>query len=111
MNLYITRDYSKPFSADDFCIKAALLNDNGTHLFIASNKWDTIYVDLCEELPVGKLEFLPMVCSNIKVHKCSFMSKFIDQLIELFPDKSGSLRKCKLSNADPFSVVMEYTYE
>lgn len=110
MNLLISEEYRKELDPDNYCIKASMLAENGVHLFIASNQWDEIRVELCPSLPVARLEFLPTVCQNIKVNKLSDYSAYIDALIALFPNKSGALRRCKLSGTGFYDVIKEYVY-
>lgn len=111
MILSITKEYRKELDPERFCIKAAMLNEQGPHLFIASTKWDEIRIELCEELPLERIRFLSMLGCPIKVKRIPDMTAYTDHLIVLYPSLGGALRRCKLSNGNPYEIVKECTYD
>lgn len=108
MTLRITREKKREFDTENYYLHPSMLNSNGTHLFIASNKWDAIIVDLCPELNPAKLHYLPSICTDIKICNSPDIEKYVDALLELFPNKGGQLRRCKLSGHGARDVVKEY---
>lgn len=94
MNLAIEKSYDKRFDETTTHLSLDMLVMRSTHLFIASNKWDEIYVELDDKIPERSLLHLPMVTQNIKVKLPDKITmETVKLLTELFPDKAGSLRK------------------
>lgn len=111
MTLLITEEYRKELDPDNYCIKASMMIEKGVHLFIASNKWDLIKVELCPALIADTLAFLPKVCSNIQINRVPNYMPYVNHLIALYPNKSGSLRRCQLAATDAYEPIKEYIYE
>lgn len=94
MKLEIKSTYQPHFDKDCCQLGASMLQMKAVHLFIASNKWDAIEIEVCEDIPEGSLRFLRIVCSDIKVKvDCDINDKTLRILTDIFPDKAGLLRK------------------
>lgn len=111
MTLLLSKEYHKELNPGVYCVKTSMLKEPGPHLFIASEKWDEIRVELSEELPVENIGRLSLVCDNIKVKRVPDMDTYIDALIVLFPSKGGALRKCKITGSPVIDVIKEFIYE
>lgn len=97
MILNIYKEYVKPLDMDTMILKADMLKEKGTHLFLASYTWDRINVELFEGLESWYLHFLPSVCSDIRViSRDQDLSQYVQCLTELYPDKSGAIRRATM---------------
>lgn len=106
MNLKILREYKRDFDENNMVLKADMLKEKGTHLFIASNKWETIYVELHEGLEPWYLHFLPGCSNNIQViGQEDTLNAYMQVLIELYPDKSGAIRRAVMQKQSILSVI------
>lgn len=82
------------------------LKHNGTHLFLRTYHWDSIEVDLTEDIPIGKLRYLHMCSDNIIVNFTEPASDHIARLLcDLYPDKSGTIRKTHMMRGDLHAVL------
>lgn len=106
MNLRICKEVLR----EDDCmpIPYSWLTDNGVHLFIASNRWDTLTVELSDEIPSDVLKYVVTKCNNVSVKftQDDITQKSMDLLCELFPDKAGSLRKAKMLGKNIKSMLL-----
>lgn len=94
MKLEIKKTYQPAFDENLCQIGISMLQMKAVHLFIASNKWDVIEVEVCDEIPEGSLRFLRIVCSDIKVTLPEEITdKALRALIDIYPEKAGLLRK------------------
>lgn len=94
MKLLITKNYDRSFTDDTTKLGISMLQFKTTHLFIASNKWEEVYIELDDTIPECSLIHVNLVAENIKVKLPENVSPTtIKQLSELFPDKAGALRK------------------
>lgn len=108
MILEITREYDKSFSENTYKLGTYMLQMKSTHLFIASNAWEKISLELEDSIPEGYLRSLHLVCNNIKVKLPeSTTEKTLHLLTELFPDKAGALRRCYMQGRDLREVLSE----
>jgi len=79
----------------------AWLEDKGTHLFIASNVWDKLHVDICDEIPEKVLRYVITKCKTIEVTTPEKLTdKHIALLCELYPHAEGQIRKAAMLNRD-----------
>jgi len=92
LNLYITNREMPPLCG------MVMLPENMvsklSHLMLASNDWDALYIDVVEVIPEGALKHLAKKCSEIYV-ACPEKPTLhqLHLLIELFPYLDGKLRK------------------
>lgn len=97
MKLFVTKEFHKEFHEDCYYIATSFLKMKSTHFFIASNKWESIQIDIEDCIPEGYLCSLHLVCDDIKVHLPDTVTdKTVQLLAELYPDKSGAVRKAYL---------------
>lgn len=79
---------------DDYEMKPEMLKLNGTHVFIASRMWDSIVIELTEDIPLGSLKHIPEKTKKIEVILPQQLTPHIVQsLTELYPEKAGTIRK------------------
>lgn len=98
MKLFIMRKTDKEFHEGAYYIGTYYLKMKSTHFFIASNKWESIYLELEDEIPEGYLRSLHLVCSDIKVNLPEVLTdKTFQLLAELYPTHSGAIRKARLT--------------
>lgn len=108
MTLNITREYKKEFVEDTYNLATSFLKVKSTHFFIASHKWDRIYIELTEDIPDNYLSCFSMVSDNIKVKLPDVRTdKTMRELCELYPDKAGKIRKAYLQGTEYQEVISE----
>jgi hypothetical protein len=90
MNLYIG---SKTREPDSLCLTHKAVRDKDAILFAAMYEWDTLFVELFEELPLYSLKYVREKAKSVKVHFSECTQHILKLLIELFPDREGVLRK------------------
>lgn len=106
MRLYITDRELPPLSG--IVIKPQYMGLNMTHLTLASQNWDELYIDLDESIPEGSLRFLPKKCAKIIVGCPDHPStRQLHLLIELFPELDGKLRKAQMKGAGVHGLLRE----
>lgn len=105
MTLRILDEFVQGIDKDSMVIKSSLLSEKGTHLFIASNKWDEIRVKLNTDMQPLWLHYFPTVCKNIKVEEVSNYSQYLSQLVELYPELSGKLRRAILQGDNVTDIL------
>ena len=106
MKLYITDRELPPLCG--IVIKPQFMGLNVTHLTLASQKWDTLFIDVVESIPEGSLRFLPKKCSKIRA--CCPEHPSIHQLhllAELYPELDGRLRKAYLKGEGIGGILPE----
>lgn len=106
MILNILEEYVKSSDMNTMVLKADMLKEKGTHMFLASYKWDRINVEIYPGLEFWYLHFLPSVCDDIRVitHETD-MTPYVRCLTELFPDKSGSIRRAIMQKQSLINIL------
>lgn len=110
MKLYITNDKVPPLSG--IVIKPEFMALKVTHLTIASQNWEQIYVSVSDLIPEGSLRFLPAKSDSIKVRfeeKPSIHT--VHLCIELYPELDGALRKAYMKGEDMHGVLLEMWWD
>lgn len=107
MTLRILREYVQSVGTDSMVIKSDLLQHPGPHLFIASHKWDEVHVELHAGLQPHWLHYLPTVAEKIYVEAVDDYKPYMNLLVELFPEKSGSIRRATLQGTNLADILGE----
>lgn len=106
MILNIVKDYKVVSDLENMVISVGMLQLPTTHLFIASNRWDSAIVEVCTSIPTGTLNNLHTVCEDIKVILPEECNEHIMRILaELFPSKAGTIRKSFLLGKNMRGVV------
>lgn len=106
MILHINKEYNKSPDMNIMVLKSDMLKEQGTHMFLASYTWEQIVIELHPGLEFWYLHYLPSVCSDIRVKTIETdLSPYVQHLAELYPDKSGLIRKC-IMQKQPLSPVL-----
>lgn len=93
----LSTDGNLPSDLESTYLKTAMMPLQSTHMFIASYKWDSCYIELDSNIKEGNLRHIGMLINDIKVKLPSEITEVtLRQLIELFPDSAGKLRKAFL---------------
>lgn len=91
---------------DTVTIATYMLQFSSTHMFIASNHWDDVRVVLDDKIPVNSLIHVNLVADAIHVQLPEQLTDAtLHQLIELFPDKGGAIRRCFMTGQDVREVL------
>ena len=108
MVLYIAKDYDPSFNDELYTLRTSMLQLKSTHLFINSNAWDSIMIDLDDSIPEGCLCNLSLICSNIKVNLPETVTDVTLRLLcELFPTKAGALRRTYMAGGNLKEVLSD----
>lgn len=79
---------------DTYIIPVAWLSSNATHLYLASNTWDSLYIELTAQVPKG---FLPYLLKKVSGEITCIIKEdskvVLDLLVELYPEKAPEFRK------------------
>lgn len=106
MTLYITKCKTPVLSGT--VIAPEHLNKNFAHAVIASQQWDTLYIDIDECIQENRLRFIPSHCSRIVVGCTEPLSRHQMVLItELYPALGGKIRKEFLRGGNVKDVLPE----
>ena len=98
-DLYITVQPPEPLTAVH--LPPNLLSQMGTHLFIKSHEWGTIYIDLTDDIPMGCLKNMYKCAKDIKVNAPEVLTdQAVELLAELYPNLSGKIRQAYLFGGD-----------
>ena len=106
MKLYITGQKLKPLCG--VVIHPQFLGLKVTHLTLASQTWDALFIDIDEDIPEGSLRFLPSKCKSIRV-SCPERPSLhqLHLLVELYPELDGKLRKAFLKGKGIGGILPE----
>lgn len=108
MKLMIVKKQVKDLVNNTQCLSTDMLSIKSTHLFIASNKWDEIVVEVIDDIPMNTLKWIGSICQNVKVIlPDTITEKTLHLLIELYPTKSGLLRKNYLQGSNIREVLRD----
>lgn len=92
----------------DFELPPVALQRKGTHLFIKAHSWDSIEVDLTDDIPEGSLIYLHMCTNSLKVNlPTEITSHTMRLLCEIYPELKGRIRKTFLTKGDMHDVLRE----
>ena len=106
MILNISKVYNKGYVENTCNLATSMLAMKATHLFIASNLWESIVIELDDCIPEGYLSCFNMVCSDIKVKTPEKITDVtLRQLVELYPNKAGALRRVFLQGRNVREVI------
>lgn len=108
MILNISKDYDKSFEKDVYKMSTSMLNIKSTHLFIASYYWDTITLELNDDMILEAAKCLPLATKSIKVKLPETITdKTVLLLTSLYPDKAGAIRKAYMFGKDVKEVLVD----
>ena len=108
MRLNIAKEYDPSFNDVLYTLRTSMLELKSTHLFIAANTWESISIDLDDSIPEGCLCNMNLVCPSIYVRlPDEITDKTLRLLCELYPDKSGALRRVYMCKGDVREVLSD----
>ena len=106
MRLVITADYVVSSDLDVTYISAEMLLSPATHLFLASNTWDSVQVEVCKSLPVDMVQYIAPLSKDIQVQLPDVVDDHTFKvLLELFPSKAGAIRRAYMCGSPMDKVV------
>lgn len=107
MRLIVTERQDMDVSFDTVVISPAEFNCPKCHLYIISNEFDDVVVELSDKVSLGKIRPLmsrvrvtPKVPEQVNSHTISL-------LCEMYPDKSAELRYTMIREPGKISSVIE----
>lgn len=106
MKLFITSKAVRPLSG--VVIHPSHMGLNVAHLTIASQQWDTLYIEVAECIPEGSLRFIPKKCARIRPSCPNHPSLHqLHLLVELYPELDGRLRKAYMKGEGVGGILPE----
>ena len=107
MILKIVKDFTgHEIDGDVMSISPEYLEHKAVHLYIASQRWEKVYCELDDSIPLGCLKCIASKAASIEVKLPNEQTKTTMRLlIELYPDKAGLLRKQFMSGKDMKEVL------
>lgn len=107
MRLIVSERADMDVSFDTVVVSPAEFNNPKCHLFIISNNFDEVVVELSDKVGLGKLRPLmsrvkvfPKVVGEVNSHAISL-------LCELYPDKSAELRYTMIRDPEGIAKIIE----
>lgn len=98
-DLYITVNVPEELTA--IHLPPNSLKQKGTHLFIKSHEWNTLYIDVTEDIPMGCLKYVCEYFQSVKADVPNGLNDHVVELLaELYPNLSGKIRKAYLFGGD-----------
>ena len=108
MKLQIAEGRNEEFDTECFRLQPHMLSLGSTHMFIASNKWDSIELNITPELRADMLKYMHTVTDSIKVTlPVDISSNTLEVLTSLFPERAGKLRKAFMCGNDVREVLAD----
>ena len=109
MNLYIS-NVKRESGADALYLEISVLRQTSAHFFLASQAWDTLYLELDDTIPEMCLCFLKDKVKEVRVKLPKEITPHTVKLLaELFPALEGKLRK-QFMLGGVESVVLPYLW-
>lgn len=107
MRLEILHDVSSDgIVLDTVRLDVKQLQNTATHLYIASNHWDNMYIELDEDIPCDVLKYVCRQSDKVEVSYPSNISEHVLKLLcEVYPEKSGLIRKYYMLKKDLREVL------
>lgn len=106
MTLYIEPEYVVSDSLDATHISYEMLEMTATHLFLASNRWDTAVIEVSDMIPKRSLRHINAVVQKITVKLPEVVNQaVVGHLSDLYPELGGKIRKAFLSGQDLREVL------
>jgi len=90
-------------------LESSLLRVHGTHLFIASCKWETISITLTADIPRNVINSIKECAAQFEyfIPDGKLDSKVIAILSEMYPNLKGELYKAFMSGGDVRCVIAQ----
>lgn len=106
MDLRITNS-SKDYGMQAYKISLYDFGCKEYHPFIITNKWDRIFIDLCDETPKGIIRQL-LQLSVVKpiFDRSNITAKVMQLLCECFPDEAPKLRAAYIKDKEAFNNLI-----
>lgn len=106
MKLYILREDKTLTDPSIFKVNAKHLSLTGTHVFLASQNWESAFIELCEDIPSGFLSSIGKITKNITLDIPEKQTKkILDLLLEYYPKLKGKLRRVFQEGGDLRCIV------
>lgn len=78
---------------DTYALETVNLTFKATHLFIAGNTWDSIDLDVTDDINPEDVKYLTSICSNVHCNLPETVTqKTLSILCSIYPQLSGKLR-------------------
>lgn len=108
MRLLISKEFDKSMEDNTCKLATYMLSVKATHMFIASNVWESIRIELDDSIPLGVLRRINDVCKDIKVTvPIPVTETTLKLLTELYPEKSGALRRVFMQGGNVKGVLTD----
>lgn len=106
MRLVICKNKDPKVDLETTVIPIAMLHMSSVHMFISSNAWEEVVLEVCDEIPDMTLEYMIFNTENMKAVLPEKLSdKSVKQLTSIFPDKAGAIRRAYMTGSPMKGVV------
>lgn len=108
MKLLISKEFDKSLTDGTCKLATHMLSVKATHMFIASNVWESIRIEIDDSIPQGVLRRINSICDDIKVSvPVGITETTLKLLTELYPEKSGALRRVYMQGGNVKGVLTD----
>lgn len=91
---------------DTMCITPMQFSDKAYHMFIATNTFDKVVIELTDEIPTGYVSQLLTKHKVIPIVN-EVNEKTVVLLAEIYPDKASELRYAWMRNKNKLNEIIE----
>ncbi|MCM1215088.1 MAG: hypothetical protein NC548_11275 [Lachnospiraceae bacterium] len=106
MKLVIQKDYAVSKDLDTMILSARMLLEVSVHLYISSHKWDSITIEICDDIPDDVLQYIRMQTDNKYVRLPEKLNeRQLKMLVSLYPELAGKIRRAYMSGVSLREVV------
>ena len=106
----VLRITNKPDNADldAYTVSLSDFKSGEIHPFLATTKWEKIYVELCEDTPAGILRQVFFSAPIIPIYdRDNITNRVMLLLCEIYRNKAGELRKLYVQDRTAFIALLD----
>ena len=106
MNLIINNENERKHVDDTYFITVDMLKFKSTHMFIASNSWDSMEILIGDNIDPEDVKYLHSVCDHIYCKLPSTINdKMVSVLCSVYPTLAGQIRMNYLMSSDLTAIL------
>ena len=106
MKLIIQNETTRMHVDDTYSIESSMLKFKSTHMFIASNQWDSISIEVNDNMEPEDVKYFHNICENVYcILPKTINEKVLLLLCTIYPDKAGELRLAFMLSKDLNTIL------
>ena len=111
MRLIIKEHAGSMHIDDTYNFDISMLNYQSAHMFIASNEWDEIIVDVTDDINPESVKYLTSACPKVFCYLPENVTeKTLSILCAIYPTLAGKLRMGYMAKQDLTHIIPEREY-